>query len=123
MRNRILSILLTLTMIVSMTPLMAYADEPADTPIEPTAATEPAPTSGGEGNSEENLYTVTFDANDGSGEMEAETVESGEYTLPECKFAAPQGKKFYKWQIGDKKYAAGEKANLDSSTVTATARR
>jgi hypothetical protein len=41
-------------------------------------------------------YSVTFDANGGSGEMAAAEA-SGEYTLPECGFTAPEGKKFKGW--------------------------
>ncbi|MGM9627574.1 MAG: InlB B-repeat-containing protein, partial [Faecousia sp.] len=37
------------------------------------------------------LYTVSFDANGGTGEMEAVTGVSGSYTLPECGFTAPEG--------------------------------
>jgi len=49
-------------------------------------------------------YTVTYDANGGSGLMEIEnlTVENDgfakNYTFPECEFTAPSGKEFDKWQ-------------------------
>ena len=42
-------------------------------------------------------YTVTFDANGGSGTMLDETGVSGEYTLPANGFTAPDGKQFKGW--------------------------
>ena len=47
----------------------------------------------------ENKYTVTFDANGGSGEMTPATDLTGEYTLPENEFTAPDGKKFKGWSL------------------------
>ena len=47
----------------------------------------------------ENKYTVTFDANGGSGEMTPATDLTGEYTLPENGFTAPDGKKFKGWSL------------------------
>ncbi len=52
----------------------------------------------------ENTYTVTFDANGGTGTIAAETVTGGAtYTLPACTFTAPEGKIFKEWsvKIGD----------------------
>ncbi len=46
-------------------------------------------------------YTVSFDANGGSGTMAAVQVNSGDtYTLPACTFTAPSGKEFDKWDKG-----------------------
>ncbi|MBE5862844.1 MAG: hypothetical protein E7295_08340 [Lachnospiraceae bacterium] len=57
-------------------------------------------------------YEVTFDANGGSGTMDAKSVEAGkEYTLPECTFTAPSGKKFSKWDKG----AVGEKIKVEAN--------
>ena len=42
-------------------------------------------------------YTVSFDANGGSGTMADETGISGTYTLPSCAFTAPAGKQFKGW--------------------------
>ena len=43
-------------------------------------------------------YTVTFNANGGSGSMAAATgVPAGAYTLPNCAFFAPAGKRFVGW--------------------------
>ncbi|OLA35351.1 MAG: hypothetical protein BHW38_00490 [Firmicutes bacterium CAG:321_26_22] len=47
----------------------------------------------------ENKYTVTFDANGGSGEMTPATDLTGEYTLPANKFTAPSGKQFKGWSL------------------------
>ena len=44
-------------------------------------------------------YTVSFNANGGSGEMAAVEVEAGEYTLPECTFTAPANKEFAGWEV------------------------
>lgn len=44
--------------------------------------------------------TVQFDANGGTGTMNAVTATYGEqYTLPECTFTAPEGKEFDCWKI------------------------
>ena len=54
-------------------------------------------------------YTVTFDANGGSGTMDAVTVTEGEkLTLPDCGFTAPKGKEFDKWDKG----APGEQIDV-----------
>ena len=62
-------------------------------------------------------WTVTFDANGGSGTMAAIKVEKGEeYTLPECAFTAPEGKKFEQWSYG----APGTVITVvDNMTITA----
>ena len=54
-------------------------------------------------------YTVSFNANGGTGTMDAVVVEEGAYTLPECGFTAPEGKRFKGW--------ATSKANADAGTV------
>ncbi len=48
-------------------------------------------------------YTVTYNANGGTGEMEigiAYASGSNNFTLPECAFTAPDGKVFKGWKIG-----------------------
>ncbi len=42
-------------------------------------------------------YTVSFNANGGSGSMADVTDVSGSYTLPTCTFTAPAGKQFKGW--------------------------
>ena len=50
----------------------------------------------------ENIYTITFDANGGTGEMAAVTgVTAGEYTLPANGFTAPSCKKFKGWATSE----------------------
>ena len=62
-------------------------------------------------------YTIKFAAGEGgSGTMADVTASAGSYTLPECKFTAPQGKQFDKWDKG----AAGSKIDLTGNlTLTA----
>ena len=47
----------------------------------------------------ENKYTLTFDANGGSGTMTPVTDLTGEYTLPANEFTAPSGKQFKGWSL------------------------
>ena len=50
----------------------------------------------------ENIYTITFDANGGTGTMAAVTgVTAGEYTLPANGFTAPSCKKFKGWATSE----------------------
>ena len=44
-------------------------------------------------------YTLTFDANGGTGSMTAKTGLTGEYTLPANEFTAPSGKQFKGWSL------------------------
>lgn len=47
-------------------------------------------------------YTVTFDANGGTGDMWPEDVNMyASYTLPECEYTAPDGKQFKCWYVTD----------------------
>lgn len=60
-------------------------------------------------------YTVSFEANGGSGSMADVTVEDGDsYTLPACAFTAPSGYEFSAWSVN-----GAEKAVGDTITVTA----
>ena len=67
------------------------------------------------------LYTVTFAANGGTGEMAAVGVEKDStYTLPACGFTAPTGNAFRAWQVGDTEYAPGDPITVTGdTTVTA----
>ena len=48
------------------------------------------------------IYTVSFDAGEGTGTMTAVTKEAGQtYVLPQCTFTAPEGKEFAGWQVGN----------------------
>jgi len=59
-------------------------------------------------------YTVSFNANGGTGTMADVTGVSGEYTLPENGFTAPAGKQFKAWEVNGTEKAVG-----DTITVTA----
>lgn len=49
-------------------------------------------------------YTISFDANGGTGTMNPVQVQEGSsYTLPSCDFTAPSGYEFDYWSIGDTK--------------------
>ena len=63
-------------------------------------------------------YTVSFDANGGTGTMESLTVNRGEQiTLPQCTFVAPEGKEFDYWLISSVKYQPGEKITIVGDTA------
>ena len=65
-------------------------------------------------------YTVSFDANGGSGTMEDVTVREGDYTLPENGFTAPEGKEYKAWSIGGKEYSPNDVYRVsDDTTVIA----
>lgn len=47
-------------------------------------------------------YTISFDANGGSGNMKAvEKQEGSTYVLPKCTFKAPSGKQFAGWKVNN----------------------
>ena len=65
-------------------------------------------------------YTVSFAANGGTGTMADVTGISGEYTLPENGFTAPDGKQFKAWSVGGNEKAVGDKITVTAdTTVTA----
>ena len=67
-----------------------------------------------------NTYTVTFDANGGTGTIAAETVTGGAtYTLPDCTFTAPEGKIFKEWSVKIGDAEAVNKQPNDTIEVTA----
>ena len=54
-------------------------------------------------------FTITFNANGGTGSMEPVTVEEGSrYVLPACSLTAPDGQEFKAWEIGGIEYNAGD---------------
>ena len=57
-------------------------------------------------------YTVSFAANGGTGTMADVTGISGEYTLPENGFTAPDGKQFKAWSVGGNEKAVGDKITV-----------
>jgi len=65
-------------------------------------------------------YTVTFDACGGTGTMADATGVSGEYTLPEIGFTAPDGMQFKAWSVDGAEKAVGDKITVtDNITVIA----
>ena len=62
-------------------------------------------------------YTVSFDANGGKSTMADVTGISGEYTLPENGFTAPEGKQFKAWSVGGKEKAVGDKITVTADTT------
>ena len=69
---------------------------------------------------EATTYTVTFDANGGTGTMADATGVSGEYELPACTFTAPSDKQFKAWSVGGVEKAVGDKITVTAdTTVTA----
>ena len=62
-------------------------------------------------------YTVSFDANGGTGTMADVTDISGEYTLPANGFTAPVGKQFKAWSVGGVEKAAGDKITVTANTT------
>ena len=68
-----------------------------------------------------NEYSVTFEKNGGSGSMSRDVAEHNEeFTLPECTFTAPEGKRFKKWSVNGNEAAPGDKITVTSDiTVTA----
>ena len=62
-------------------------------------------------------YTVSFDANGGTGSMADATGVSGDYVLPVCGFTAPNGKQFKAWSVGGVEKAVGDKINVAADTT------
>ena len=62
-------------------------------------------------------YTVSFDANGGTGSMGDVTGVSGEYTLPACTFTAPTDKQFKAWSVGGVEKAVGDKITVTANTT------
>ena len=62
-------------------------------------------------------YTVSFDANGGTGAMTDVTDVSGEYTLPANGFTAPAGKQFKAWSVGGVEKAVGDKITVTANTT------
>lgn len=62
-------------------------------------------------------YTVTFDANGGTGTMADVSGVSGEYTLPANGFTAPAGKRFKCWSVNGAEKAVGATINVTANTT------
>lgn len=63
-------------------------------------------------------YKVTFNSNEGTGEMPEQTVKKGtEYELPANGFTAPKGKIFKSWEIDGEEYQAKAKIKINKETT------
>lgn len=62
-------------------------------------------------------YTVSFDANGGTGTMADVIGILGDYTLPANGFTAPEGKQFKAWSIGGAEKAVGDKITVTANTT------
>ena len=63
-------------------------------------------------------FTVSFNANGGSGSMSSVTINEGEqFELPICSFVAPNGQEFAGWTVGETLYQPGEKLTVTADVV------
>ena len=65
-------------------------------------------------------YTVSFNANGGTGAMLDETEQLGGYVLPECTFTAPTGKQFKCWAEGSasgQQYGVGHEYDVTANVT------
>ena len=63
-------------------------------------------------------YTLTFDANGGSGAMSGTTIlATTGYVLPECTFTAPSNKAFKAWSVGGEEKYDGETITVTEDTT------
>ena len=67
----------------------------------------------------ENKYTLTFDANGGSGTMAPIADLTGEYDLPANEFTAPTGKQFKGWSLTTDGATVSKVAMTENRTVYA----
>ena len=62
-------------------------------------------------------YKVTFNPNEGSGDMDGKLVKAGEdYELPDCTFIAPEGQEFKAWSVDGQEYPAKAKIKINKET-------
>ena len=62
-------------------------------------------------------YTVSFEANGGTGTMADVNNVSGDYTLPACGFSAPSGQRFKNWSVGGVARAVGDTITINANTT------
>ena len=66
----------------------------------------------------EGYYTLSFESNGGSGNMEdIKFIDDEKVKLPECTFTHSDYYDFVGWKIGNTVYGAGEKVTLNEDTV------
>ena len=62
-------------------------------------------------------FTITFDGNGGSGNVDSVTVKAGtNYILPACGFTAPTDQEFKAWEIGGTEYKVGDTYTVSGDT-------
>ena len=66
-------------------------------------------------------YSVTFDANGGTGAIDGETDFYGTFTLPECSYTAPIGKRFIGWMVNGDGVVRSAGSSIIISTNTSVA--
>ena len=63
-------------------------------------------------------YKVTFNNNEGSGDMDGKLVKAGEdFELPDCTFTAPEGQEFKAWEVDGQEYQAKAKIKINKETT------
>ena len=63
-------------------------------------------------------YKVTFNPNEGTGEMPEKTVKKGtDFELPNCTFTAPDGQEFKAWSVDGQEYPAKTKIKINKETI------
>ena len=62
-------------------------------------------------------YKVTFNKNEGTGDMDGKLVKAGEdFELPDCTFTAPNGQEFKAWSVDGQEYQAKAKIKINKET-------
>lgn len=62
-------------------------------------------------------FKISLIPGEGTGETIVKEVKKGtDYTLPDCKFTAPEGQVFKAWKIGDKEYDPQTTIRIDEET-------
>lgn len=63
-------------------------------------------------------YKVTFNPNEGSGDMDGKLVKAGEdFELPANEFTAPNGQEFKAWEVDGEEYQAKTKIKINKETT------
>ena len=63
-------------------------------------------------------YKVTFNNNEGTGDMDGKLVKAGEdFELPDCTFTAPDGQEFKAWEVDGQEYPAKAKIKINKETT------
>lgn len=62
------------------------------------------------------VYTVSYNANGGTGTMDSDLEIIGKYTLPANEFVAPTNKQFKCWLVGEDEKVVGSKITVSANT-------